>query len=70
MQGGVVRVYTDHKNLTFNTLSIQQVLRWRIFMDEFDLTLDYIEGKNNVLADAFSRLPIMDQSVAVGDNNN
>ena len=39
-------------------------------MDEFDLTLDYIEGKNNVLADAFSRLPIMDQSVAVGDNNN
>ena len=70
LQGGVVRVYTDHKNLTFNTLSIQRVLRWRIFMDEFDLTLDYIEGKNNVLADAFSRLPIMDRPVAVGDNNN
>ena len=28
--------------------------RWRIFMDEFDLSLNYIEGKNNVLADAFS----------------
>ena len=39
-------------------------------MDEFDLSLNYIEGKNNVLADAFSRLPIMDKSVAVGDNNN
>ena len=70
LQGGVVCVYTDHKNLTFNTLSIQQVLLWRIFMDEFDLTLGYIEGKNNVLADAFLRLPIMDRSVAVGDNNN
>ena len=29
-------------------------------MDAFDLTLDYIKGKNNVLADAFSQLPIMD----------
>ena len=38
-------------------------------MDEFDLTLDYIKGKNNVLADAFSRLPIMEQSIAVGDSN-
>ena len=28
-------------------------------MDEFDLTLKYIEGKNNVLADYFSRLPLM-----------
>ena len=70
LQGGVVRVYIDHKNLTFNTLSIQQVLRWRIFMNEFDLSLGYIEVKNNVLADAFLRLPVMDQSVAVRDNNN
>ena len=69
LQGGVVRVYTDHKNLTFNTLSVQRVLRWRIFMDEFDLSLGYIEGKNNVLADAFSRLPIMDRSATVGDSN-
>ena len=39
-------------------------------MDEFDLLLNYIKGMNNVLTDTFSRLPIMDQSVAVGDNNN
>ena len=38
-------------------------------MDAFDLTLDYIEGKNNVLADAFSQLPIMERSIAVGNNN-
>ena len=38
-------------------------------MDEFDLSLAYIESKNNVLADAFLGLPIMDQSVAVGDDN-
>ena len=28
-------------------------------MDEFDLTLKYIKGKDNVLADCFSRLPIL-----------
>ena len=69
LQGGVVRVYTDHKNLTFNILSVHQVLRWRIFMDKFGLSLGYIEGKNNVLADAFSRLPMVDCSVAVGGGN-
>ena len=68
LQGGVVRVYTDHKNLTFNTLSVQRVLRWRIFMDEFDLSLHYIQGKKNVLADCFLRLSIMEHSVAVEDN--
>lgn len=61
LYGSVINVYTDHKNLTFKTLSVQRILRWRIFMDKFDLTLKYIEGKNNVLADCFSRLPLMSQ---------
>ena len=59
LYGGVINVYTDHKNLTFKTLSVQRILCWRIFMDKFDLTLKYIKGKNNVLADCFSRLPLM-----------
>ena len=68
LQGGVVRVYTDHKNLTFNTLSVQQVLCWRIFMNKFDLSLHYIKGKKNVLANCFTQLPIFERSVPVGDN--
>lgn len=36
LQGGVVYVYTDNQNLTFNTFSVQQVLCWRIFMDDLD----------------------------------
>ena len=38
-------------------------------MDEFDLSLHYIEGKKNVLADCFSRLPIM-RSIPVENNPN
>ena len=68
LRGGKLNVYTNHKNLTFNTLSVQRVLRWRLFMDEFDLTLRYIKGKDNVLADCFSRLPRMDRPVAVEMN--
>ena len=50
LYGGRITVYTNHENLTLKTLSIQQILRWRLLMDEFDLKLKYIQGKNNVLA--------------------
>ena len=43
------------------------MLRWRTYLDEFDLELKFVEGKNNVITDAFSRRPRMDGPVAVGD---
>ena len=65
--GGKITVWTDHKNLIFRTLSVQRVLRWRSFIDEFDVEIKYIEGSRNVIADAFSRLPRMDSPASVGD---
>jgi hypothetical protein len=54
--GADIYVFTDHKNLTFNTLMMQHVLLWHNKVKEFLSTLHYIEGPCNILADNLSRL--------------
>ena len=64
LYGSKVYLYTDHKNLTFKTFSVQHILCWRLFVDQFDCELCYIPGKENVLADCFLRLPQMEKPSA------
>ena len=56
MLGQCIRVYTDHKNVTYKTFNTNRVLRWRLILEEFSPKLIYIKGQNNVIADALSRL--------------
>jgi hypothetical protein len=51
-----IHVFTDHKNLTFDTLKTQCVLHWHMKIEKFSPMLHYIEGPHNILANNLSRL--------------
>src|SRR6218665_3139740 len=53
-------VYTDHASFRTATKSphlSQRMARWLAFFAEYNFTVEYKPGKNNVLADALSRRP-------------
>ena len=56
--GAPLHVYTDHCTLqnfaTQRDLSRRQA-RWQEYMAQFDLTIHYVKGERNVVADALSR---------------
>ena len=54
-----IKLFTNHKNLTFRTNSVARIMRWRQTMEDYDIKLRYLPGDRNVLADCFSRLPRM-----------
>ena len=48
---------TDHRNLTFLNESFQQkVKRWKMAIMHFNFNIEHIPGKDNIVADALSRL--------------
>ena len=57
--GQKIVVYTDHKNLTCKNFNTEQVMRWRLILEEYNPELKYIKGENNVVADALSRLAML-----------
>ena len=55
-----ITVYTDHKKLTYTFLNTERVMRWRLILEEFGPELKYIKGENNIIAEALSRLEMID----------
>lgn len=54
-----VTVYTDHNPLVFlhrMRNSNQRLMRWSLIIQEFNLTIQYRKGSENVVADALSRI--------------
>ena len=59
--GQQVKIYTDHKNLTFKNFNIERVMQWQLFLEEFGPNLVYIKGTKNVVADALSCLDLSEK---------
>ena len=54
--GFKVRIYTDHKNLTYAQFNTERVMRWRLILEEYGPEIIYLPGHLNTVADALSRL--------------
>jgi hypothetical protein len=54
--GQTIKVYTDHKNLTQDTLDItsDRVYCWQLLLEEFALEIVYIKGIHITVVDAIS----------------
>ena len=49
-------VHTDHMNIVYGNLTNDRIARWRLLLEEFGPEYQHIAGKDNVVADALSRL--------------
>ena len=58
--GQKIVVHTDHKNLTCKNFNTERVMRWRLLLEEYSPELRYIKGEDNIVADALSRLDMVD----------
>jgi len=61
--GHIIKIYTDHKNLTFANFNTDRVRRWRLIVEEYGPEIVYLPGVHNIVADFLSRHPISTDSI-------
>ena len=49
-------MHTDHLNLTYKQFNTDWVMRWRLILKEYGVSLAYVKGTTNIVADALSQL--------------
>ena len=64
--GQDIVIHTNHMNLVYGNLSNDRITRWRLLLEEYGPRYVHIKGKDNVIADALSRMDIKPGSDAAG----
>ena len=54
--GQQVVVHTDHLNLTHKQFNMDWVMHWCLILEEYGVSLTYVKGTTNIVADALSCL--------------
>jgi hypothetical protein len=54
--GQRIVIHTDHRNILYNKLSSDRIIRWRLLLEEYGPEYVHVSGKDNVVADALSRM--------------
>ncbi len=57
--GQKLKIFTDHKNLTFTKFNTERIMRWRMVLFEYHAELIYLKGKHNIVSNALSRLDLI-----------
>jgi hypothetical protein len=57
----LITIYTDHKNLTFSNFTTNHVTCWQLIVEEYGPKIVYLPSKHNIIADALSHLPKLDE---------
>ena len=60
IMGGKIVIRSDHKTLTFLKackLLSGRLTRWTMAIQDYDISIEYCPGKNNLVADTLCRLP-------------
>lgn len=55
-------IKTDNSNLIFLGDLTNRIQRWKLQLEEYDYSLEYKKGKENVLADTLSRLNLINEN--------
>lgn len=66
--GSQVIIYTDHQALMFlleSRLLHSRLMRWMLFLQDFNIRIEYIKGTENIVSDALSRLPVGMQTTEI-----
>jgi transposase InsO family protein len=54
--GQQIIIHTDHRNILYKKLSSDRIIRWRLLLEEYGPEYVHVSGKDNVVADALSRM--------------